>query len=575
MGSPDSALAPAFRDELDEANRRRLRVMLPLMVVVHAIHVAMFRTTAAERAALDPVVVRWRDGVTEVHEVWFVVAVVLTVAVFRVKGAAARVLAPLTAAAYLAHGVVVVGIDQLTLTSVTPFIGYCLGTAVVLCFPPRVTVILYSAAAAAFVAVMLVMQPSASARLGSMPNGGSIVVVSVAVAWMLYLGRRRDFVQRATIERLNASLERRVAEQVSEIVARADEVATLNAQLQVQVRERSAELSTALAKLALQAEDGESVRTGTILGDRFEVGDILGTGGMGAVYAGTDRVTGLRVAIKVTQAGSSQQLDGLRRFLREAQSAARVTHPAVVRTLHVDVSNDGMLYQVQELVEGETLQSRCVTRQPWEPGTVARLVSVLCDALAAAHAEGVVHRDVKPANIMLTRTSPGLKLLDFGIAKLHEDARADDRQTTQTGAMLGTPAYMAPEQFDTRRGVTDRVDVYAVGVLLFLLLTGHHPFEGPTPRAMMADHLLTDAPDVRSAAPSVPDALADLVARCLRKSADERPTASSLAKDLAAFADGRDVPSLDALEKARMLRVAGPPREEPPPTVAEGVGRVT
>ncbi|MGD0527869.1 MAG: serine/threonine-protein kinase [Polyangiaceae bacterium] len=575
MGSPDPALAPAFRDELDEANRRRLRVMLPLMVVVHAIHVAMFRTTAAERVALDPTVVRWRDAVAEIHTVSLVVAVVLTAAVFRVKGPAARVLAPLTAAVYLAHGAVVVGADQLTLTSVTPFIGYCLGTAVVLCFPPRVTVTLYAGAAAAFVAVMLVMQPSASARLATMPNGGSIVVVSVALAWMLYLGRRRDFVQRATIEQLNASLERRVAEQVSEIVARADEVANLNAQLQVQVRERSAELSTALAKLAVQAEEGESLRAGSLLGDRFEVGDILGTGGMGAVYSGVDRVTGLRVAIKVTQAGSSQQLDGLRRFLREAQSAATVTHPAVVRTLHVDVSNDGMLYQVQELVEGETLQSRCVAGRPWEPGSVARLVSVLCDALTAAHAQGVVHRDVKPANVMLTRTAPGLKLLDFGIAKLYENAHADDRETTRTGAMLGTPAYMAPEQFDTRRGVTDRVDVYAVGVLLFLLLTGRHPFDGPTPRAMMADHLLTDAPDVRSAVPSVPDALADLAARCLRKTADERPTASSLGKDLAAFADARGVPSLDALERARALRVAGSPRDEPTATVAVGAGRVT
>ena len=412
MGPPDPALVPAFWRELDEVNRRRLRVMLPLMVVVHAIHVAVFRTSAVQRAALDPTVARWRDGLADVHAATLVVAIVLAVAVFRAKGRATRVLAPLTAAVYLAHGAVIVGVDQLTVTSVTPFVGYCLGTAVVLCFPPRVTVLLYAMAAGSFVAAMLVMQPSDSARLATMPTGGSIVVVSVALAWMLYVGRRRDFMQRATIEQLNASLERRVAEQVSVIVARADEVAKLNAQLQTQVRERSAELSTALAKLAQQLESGDALRPGVLLGDPFEVGELLGTGGMGAVYAGTARVTGARVAIKVTQAGSSQQLDGLRRFLREARSAATVTHPAVVRTLHVDVSNDGMLYQ--ERVEGETLQSRCIPGRRWEPGIVARLVAILCDALSAAHAMGVVHRDVKPGNVMLTTTAPGLKLRSPG-----------------------------------------------------------------------------------------------------------------------------------------------------------------
>jgi hypothetical protein len=567
------ALVPAFWRELDAVNRRRLRVMLPLMVVVHAIHVAVFRTSAAQRAALDPIVARWRDDLADVHVATLVVALALTLAVFRAKGRATRILAPVTGAVYLVHGALIIGVDQLTVTSVTPFVGYCLGTAVVLCFPPRVTVLLYAVAAGSFVAAILVMQPSDSARLATMPTGGSIVVVSVALAWMLYAGRRRDFMQRATIERLNASLERRVAEQVSEIVARADEVAKLNAQLQTQVRERSAELSTALAKLAEQLESGEALRSGVLLGDRFEVGDLLGTGGMGAVYAGTDRVTGARVAIKVTQAGSSQQLDGLRRFLREARSAATVTHPAVVRTLHVDVSNDGMLYQVQELVEGATLQSRCVERRPWEPGLVARLAAVLCDALAAAHAQGVVHRDVKPGNVMLTRTAPGLKLLDFGIAKLYEDARTDGEEATRTGAMLGTPAYMAPEQFDTRRGVTDRADVYAVGILLFLLLTGRYPFDEPTPRAMMASHLLTDAPDARSVVPAVPERLSELVSRCLKKNAGERPSASELGRELGAIADGLGLPSLESLERSGVLRAVGPTLPEPAPTVAEGVAR--
>src|SRR4051812_5344709 len=124
---------------------------------------------------------------------------------------------------------------------------------------------------------------------------------------------------------------------------------------------------------------------------------------MGCVYSGLDRSTSAQVAIKVVQASSRGQLAALERFLREARSAAAIDHPAVVRMLHVDVSEDGMLYQVQELVEGETLDRRIRARSSWTHGAAARAVSVLCDALAAAHAHGIVHRDVKPANIMLTR----------------------------------------------------------------------------------------------------------------------------------------------------------------------------
>jgi serine/threonine-protein kinase len=240
----------------------------------------------------------------------------------------------------------------------------------------------------------------------------------------------------------------------------------------------------------------------------------------------------------------------------------------------VDVSNEGMLYQVQELVEGETLQSRCVQGRRWDAGVVARLAAVLCDALAAAHAQGIVHRDVKPANVMLTKAPPGLKLLDFGIAKLYEDARADGDDATSTGAMLGTPAYMAPEQFDTKRGVSDRADVYAVGILLFLLLTGHYPFEGATPRAMMASHLLTEAPDARSLATTLPDRLALLVSRCLTKTAAERPSAATLGRELTEIADSLGLPPLESLERDGRLRASGPPvAEEPAATVAEGAAR--
>jgi serine/threonine-protein kinase len=235
--------------------------------------------------------------------------------------------------------------------------------------------------------------------------------------------------------------------------------------------------------------------------------------------------------------------------------------------LHVDVSDDGMLFQVQELVEGVTLQQRVRPGHRWEPSTVARVGAVLCEALAAAHARGVIHRDVKPANVMLTRDAPGLKLLDFGIAKLYEHTLAGDA-ATRTGAILGTPAFMAPEQIDGTAEVTDRSDVYAVGVILFLLSTGKFPFGDATPRRMLLNHLLLRPPDVRDLEPSVPKGVAELVARCLLKEAPERPPAADAARDLAAFADG--APALHALEQAGSVRDTEAVRGENQPTAITG-----
>jgi serine/threonine-protein kinase len=295
------------------------------------------------------------------------------------------------------------------------------------------------------------------------------------------------------------------------------------------VRARSHELSLALGRLSAERNTDGSLAAGHVLAGRFVVAEPLGRGGMATVYLGIDRSTGERVAIKVIQASSSDQLDAMRRFIREVGVAARIGHPAVVRMFHVDVSDDGLLFQAQELVDGETLTSLA---REWPAGEAARLGAVLCEALAAAHAHGIVHRDVKPDNVMLTASAPGLKLLDFGIAKIFDVAPAPG-DATGVRMVVGTPGYMAPEQAHGGGEISDRADVYAVGVLLLQLTTGLQPSD---PESALA-----------TAAPVLPAALVELIGGCLRARPEARPAAAAVARALAELADERAVPPLTAI----------------------------
>lgn len=549
-------MSAAFRRELDEQNRRRLLVMLPMMTVLHLVHVAAFRTPEAGRAALDPTFLAWRDAVALVHAASAGVAVFLGLVVLALgRTRAAPALAPLVGVAYMAHAAAISGVDQLNTTTVTPFIGYTLGIAVTLCLTPAATVVIYTTGLLLFVVAIWTFQPSPELRAAILPNGPSITVVSAVLATFLHVGRRRDFLQRTTIEQqraaleqLNADLAQRVRDQVSEIVARARDVERLNERLQAQVRARSNELSAALGEVA-DRRVGE-LSEGMVLAGRFEVGRRLGAGAMGAVHAGVDRTTGERVAIKVIQASTAAELDALHRFLREARAASAVTHPAVVRMLHVDVSEGGLFFQVQELVEGQTLHAILDRTGALEAGVAARIGAVLCEALAAAHAKGVVHRDVKPGNVMLTPVHPGLKLLDFGISKVAGEAAAG---ATQTGMVLGTPAFMSPEHMDGSGALTDRSDVYAAGITLFLMVAGRHPFDDTSFFGVVGSHLEGGPPDVRRFRPDAPEPLARLVAASVAGRAAHRPSAADLARDLHHLADALRAPPLDRILRERRL----------------------
>jgi hypothetical protein len=551
-----------FEEEIAELNGRRASVLLPILAVGHVVHVALFRASGAGAQ-------RWRDGIALTHAVTLAVCVPL--AIVAMRGRLTKKHAPWLGAvvslAYMLHAAAIVSVDQIEVTSVTPFIGYAMGVATVMTLAPRVSIPIYGGGLAAFAAGIVTMQHDKAARLSILPNGVSIVLLGAAFSWILFAAKKRDFAQRVTIEeqrkeleRLNASLEHRLEEKVAEIVERADEVERLNAHLQAQVRTRGAELGAALAKLAEQRGLRIDLGVGSVIEDRFEIVRPLGAGGMGVVYEGIDKTTNERVAIKVIQAGSAQQLDALQRFVREASSVATIRHPAVVRMLHVGITSDGLLFQVQELVEGETL-ARARGASKWSAADVARLGSVLAEALAAAHVASVVHRDVKPGNVILTTAPPGLKLLDFGIAKL-EDGGATSTSGTRTGTALGTPAFMAPEQIDGARDVSDRADVYAAAVTMFLLLTARYPFEGSSAQEIMLGHQVIEAPDARKIEPSVPDAIAVLLKSCLAKDPAARPSAKSLMHELARIADDLGAAPLESIvqrlehEAAHQDRVA-------------------
>jgi serine/threonine-protein kinase len=402
----------------------------------------------------------------------------------------------------------------------------------------------------AFVLVALaVLQADPQARRFSPPVAFAFSALAIGALVIFDRFRVRELRTRSALARLAADLEQRVDEQVREIVARAKEIEQLNVQLAEKVQERSRELSVALARLAGAEEASGAIARGTVLGNRVVVEAPIAEGGMGIVYRGYDRVAKADVAVKLVQAASAQELDGLHRFLREAQAMAKVHHPGVVRSLHVDVSEDGRLFQVMELVDGETLYDRLKDIGAMPPKIAARIGAVLADALAAAHAADVVHCDVKPSNVMLTTAAPGLKLLDFGVSKLR-DARGPGSATV--GRVLGTLEFMAPEQFVGRAEVTDRADVYALGLVVYECLARQLPYLASTPRDWWLAHTAREPVPLTELVPELDAAVAEVVMGCLKKDPRERPSAAEVARALSAHADAQGVPPLERIAWSEM-----------------------
>ncbi|MEA2752770.1 MAG: eukaryotic-like serine/threonine-protein kinase [Myxococcales bacterium] len=328
----------------------------------------------------------------------------------------------------------------------------------------------------------------------------------------------------------------------------------------------------------------EAVKVGSVIGDKYRVEQELGRGGFGVVVRARHLAIDQLVAIKVLTVGEdSAWKEDAARFKREGQATAALRSEHVVRILDVDFLPGGSPYMVMEHLEGETLHVALHTRGPLSIGeAVDHMVQVLA-ALAEAHAAGIVHRDLKPANVFITRGAGGTmvaKVLDFGVSKVaaHSGIGAPagmpasaSQPITKTGAVIGTVAYMAPEQMLDAKRVDARADLWSVGVMLFELLTKKLPFGLPSDPGIVTTMLTQPPLSLGALRADVPPKLEKAIMRCLEKLPQKRyATASAVAAALEPFTTPRARAALDALRRAGRPSGAAAPIEKAAPALIAG-----
>jgi CheY-like chemotaxis protein len=315
--------------------------------------------------------------------------------------------------------------------------------------------------------------------------------------------------------------------------------------LQRELRERNVELQRRNEQLVLAQERTERVflalseaLPGTVLDETYRLDLKIGEGGFGAVYRGEHLRLRRPVAIKVLRPSPAATGEDLARFRREGIAACRIAHPHAVEVLDFGVSSNGIAYLVMELLHGRTLSAMLMEEPVLPVGRCADLVVPVCDALNAAHAAGIVHRDVKPHNIFLHRNEGRevVKVVDFGIAKLMDDpADLAGEGVTQHGSLVGTPEYMAPERL-LGRAYDHRSDIYSIGVVLYFMLSAKTPFGHENPPSMMEmvqSHLSAKPRPLQELArPRVASAVTSLVMRALENDPAHRPSLHEIAETL-------------------------------------------
>jgi serine/threonine protein kinase len=278
---------------------------------------------------------------------------------------------------------------------------------------------------------------------------------------------------------------------------------------------------------------GRDPLIGRVIDGRYAVTSRIARGGMATVYLALDRRLDRDVALKVMHGHLADDPQFTARFIREARSAARLSHPGVVAVFDQG-EDDGLLYLAMEYLQGRTLREVLGEFGVLTPGEALDVVEPALEALAAAHAAGIVHRDVKPENVLLTDDGR-VKVADFGLA------RAASALTSTSGVLMGTAAYMAPELIAD--GVADaRCDVYAVGVMIFEMITGRQPFAGDVPLRVAYRHVHEEVPPPSSVVPRLPEPLDVLVTAATARDPDRRPA---------------DAAALLALERSARSRIPG------------------
>ncbi len=268
---------------------------------------------------------------------------------------------------------------------------------------------------------------------------------------------------------------------------------------------------------------------GRDLDARYLVGRRIGRGGMGSVYEATQSLMERQVALKVVHPEIASELEIVQRFLREARALGRLRHPNTVTVYEVDRASDGTLFMAMELLQGPTL-SELMSHGPMDPWRVTGLALQACRSLSEAHRAGMVHRDLKPDNLMVCRQPDGgdhLVVLDFGLVKLFDHPNL--MHLTKTGTAVGTPGYMSPEAM--AKDVGPAADLYSLGCLMFQALTGRPPFRAKAPVGLVMKHINDPVPAMADVAPGVfvPPLLEDVVRRLLEKQPEARyPSADAV-----------------------------------------------
>ena len=300
------------------------------------------------------------------------------------------------------------------------------------------------------------------------------------------------------------------------------------------------------------------ISVGTVVDGKYEVERVLGSGGMGVVVAARHLQLGKIVALKFLLKHALESREAVSRFMREGQALARITSPNVARVMDVGTLESGEPYLVMEYLEGSDLGALVKRGQKLPIAEAVGYLLQVCEAIAEAHAKGIVHRDLKPSNLFLTQAADGtplVKVLDFGISKsLIQHPAGPAAHDTSTGALVGSPMYMSPEQIRDARRVDARTDIWALGVILHELLAGKPPFHAETLAGTLASVAADPPAPLRAARPEVPVGLESTVRRCLQKAPQRRfASVAELARALEEFGPPDAHASVE-----RIVRLLGP-----------------